>query len=44
LSISADRVVDDADGWTLRTADGSLVAQFEHSMVVTMDGPLVLTA
>ena len=44
LSISADHVVDDADGWTLRTADGSLVAQFEHSMVVTKDGPLVLTA
>jgi methionyl aminopeptidase len=44
LSVSADHVVDDADGWTLRTADGSLVAQFEHSMVVTKDGPLVLTA
>jgi methionyl aminopeptidase len=44
LSISADHVVDDTDGWTLRTADGSLVAQFEHSMVVTKDGPLVLTA
>ncbi|MGD0748087.1 MAG: type I methionyl aminopeptidase [Acidimicrobiales bacterium] len=44
LSVSADHVVDDADGWTLRTADGSLVAQFEHSMVVTRDGPLVLTA
>src|ERR1700728_4504851 len=44
LSISADYVVDDADGWTLRTADGSLVAQFEHSMVVTKDGPMVLTA
>jgi methionyl aminopeptidase len=44
LSISADHVVDDADGWTLRTSDGSLVAQFEHSLVVTTDGPLVLTA
>ena len=44
LSVSADHVIDDDDGWTLRTADGSLVAQFEHSMVVTMDGPLVLTA
>lgn len=44
LSISADHVVDDEDGWTLRTADGSLVAQFEHTMVVTKDGPLVLTA
>src|SRR5580700_12058544 len=44
LSISSDHVVDDEDGWTLRTADGGLVAQFEHSMVVTRDGPLVLTA
>jgi methionyl aminopeptidase len=44
LSVSADHVVDDPDGWTLRTADGSLVAQFEHSIVVTEEGPLVLTA
>jgi methionyl aminopeptidase len=44
LSVSSDHVVDDADGWTLRTSDRSLVAQFEHSMVVTKDGPLVLTA
>jgi methionyl aminopeptidase len=44
LSVSAHHVVDDADGWTLRTADGSLVAQHEHTMVVTPDGPLVLTA
>ncbi len=44
LSVSARQVVEDADGWTLRTADGSLVAQFEHTMVVTHDGPLVLTA
>jgi methionyl aminopeptidase len=44
LSVSADHVVDDEDGWTLRTADGGLVAQFEHSMVVTRNGPLVLTA
>jgi methionyl aminopeptidase len=44
LSVSADHVIDDSDGWTLRTADGSLVAQFEHSIVVTAEGPLVLTA
>jgi methionyl aminopeptidase len=44
LSVSADHVIDDEDGWTLRTADGSLVAQFEHSIVVMEDGPLVLTA
>ena len=44
LSVTAEHVVDDEDGWTLRTADGSLVAQFEHSIVVTREGPLVLTA
>jgi methionyl aminopeptidase len=43
LSISADHVVDSSDGWTLRTSDGSLVAQFEHTMVVTRGRPLVLT-
>jgi methionyl aminopeptidase len=43
LSVSASFVVDDPDGWTLRTSDGSLVAQFEHTMVVTNGGPIVLT-
>ncbi len=43
LSVSASSVVDDPDGWTLRTSDGSLVAQFEHTMVVMHGGPLVLT-
>lgn len=43
LSVSSDYVVDSADGWTLRTDDGSLVAQFEHTMVVCREGPLVLT-
>ena len=32
------------DGLTLRTADGSLAAQFEHTVVVTHGRPLVLTA
>jgi methionyl aminopeptidase len=44
LSTGADRVVESADGWTLRTADGSLVAQYEHTMVVTAGEPIVLTA
>jgi methionyl aminopeptidase len=43
LSVSANFVVNDADGWTLRTSDGSLVAQFEHTMVVTNGAPIVLT-
>lgn len=33
----------DADGWTLRTADGSRAAHVEHTVAVTADGPRVLT-
>ncbi len=33
----------DEDGWTVRTADGSLSAHFEHSIAVTEDGPEVFT-
>lgn len=33
----------DADGWTARTADGSLSAQFEHTVLVTPTGVEVLT-
>ena len=33
-----------ADRWTIRTADGSLAAHFEHTIVVTKDAPIVLTA
>jgi len=39
FSVSAHYVIDDADGWTLRTDDESLVAQFEHTMVVTSGEP-----
>jgi methionyl aminopeptidase len=31
------------DGWTVVTADGSLSAQFEHTIVVTERGPEILT-
>ena len=34
----------DPDGWTIRTADGSLAAHAEHTVAITPDGPLVLTA
>ena len=32
------------DGWTVVTVDGSLSAHFEHTVAVTHEGPLVLTA
>ncbi|MGN6761060.1 MAG: type I methionyl aminopeptidase [Leifsonia sp.] len=34
----------DRDGWTLRSADGSRGAHSEHTVAITPDGPLVLTA
>ena len=36
-------VVTDDDGWTVRTRDGRLSAQFEHTVAVTSDGVEVLT-
>jgi methionyl aminopeptidase len=36
--------VDRADKWTARTADGSLSAQFEHTILVTKTGYDILTA
>ena len=44
LSTGATVAVESADGWTLRTPDGSLSAQIEHTIVVTGGKPLVLTA
>ena len=32
-----------ADGWGIRTADGSRAAHFEHTIAVTESGPLILT-
>lgn len=39
-----DGHVTDPDGWTLRTTDGSRAAHWEHTIAVTEDGPVVLTA
>ena len=33
----------DPDGWTIRTADGSLSAHYEHTVAVTETGPEILT-
>ena len=32
------------DGWTTVTRDGSLSAHFEHTVAITPDGPVILTA
>ena len=33
----------DADGWTVRTADGALSAQFEHTLLIGPHGPEITT-
>ncbi|MBK8172899.1 MAG: type I methionyl aminopeptidase [Sandaracinaceae bacterium] len=43
LTMSATEVFELDDGWTLRTVDGCLGAQFEHTFVVMNGAPIVLT-
>ena len=35
--------LDQSDGWTIRTVDGSLSAQFEHTVLITATGSEILT-
>jgi len=37
-------LVTDRDGWTLRSATGARTAHSEHTVAITDDGPIVLTA
>lgn len=41
---TTDKLVQDADGWTLRSADGSRGAHSEHTVVITDGDPIILTA
>ncbi len=41
---TTDKIYTDPDGWTLRSRDGSRGAHSEHTIAITPDGPLVLTA
>jgi methionyl aminopeptidase len=44
ITTGSGRITVDADGWTVRTADGRPSAHFEHTVVVTRDRPLIVTA
>lgn len=44
LNVGTWRSKIEADGWTARTRDGSLSAQYEHTIAITKDGPVILTA
>jgi methionyl aminopeptidase len=43
LSTKARRAADAGDGWTLVGPKGSVTAQYEHTIVVGRQGPIVLT-
>lgn len=44
ISAGSADIVTGEDGWTLRTSDGSLAAHHEHTLVITNDAPVLLTA
>ena len=44
VSAGSAATVQDDDGWTVRTRDGSLSAHHEHTLVITRQDPLILTA
>lgn len=44
ISAGSARIFGAPDGWTIRTRDGSLAAHHEHTIVITRDRPVILTA
>jgi len=44
ITVGSPKTVELADRWTVVTYDGSFAAHFEHTFVLTEDGPWVLTA
>jgi methionyl aminopeptidase len=42
-SLGRSEIVIDDDDWTIRTSDGSLAAQFEHTILITDGEPEILT-
>ncbi|MCA1053816.1 type I methionyl aminopeptidase [Rossellomorea aquimaris] len=43
VSRRAQNVIEKGDGWTYITPDKSLVAQIEHTIIITKDEPIILT-
>ena len=44
ISAGSGRMIASPDGWTVLTADGAPSAHHEHTLVVTRDEPILLTA
>ena len=43
LTTGVGRTVQEHDGWSIRTMDRAIAAQFEHTIVVTKNEPIILT-
>ncbi|MEO8354642.1 MAG: type I methionyl aminopeptidase [Chloroflexota bacterium] len=43
LTTGIGRIVEEKDGWSLRTVDRAVAAQFEHTIIVTKNEPIILT-
>ena len=43
LTTGIGRVVEEKDGWALRTMDRAIAAQFEHTILITKNEPIILT-
>lgn len=43
LTSGSDKIKIGPDGWALKTKDGSMVAHFEDTVIVTEENPLVIT-
>jgi methionyl aminopeptidase len=43
LTTGQGRIREQRDGWSLRTADNAIAAQFEHTIIVTKNEPIILT-
>lgn len=43
LNNGKGRIKTDDDGWTLRTIDGSVSAQYEHTVIINGDEPILVT-
>jgi methionyl aminopeptidase len=43
LTTGIGRIVEERDGWSLRTLDRAIAAQFEHTIIVTRKEPIILT-
>jgi len=44
LNMGKGRIFTAPDKWTLKTVDGTMTAQYEHTLVIRGDDPVIVTA